>query len=291
VAHTRLGINLFVMGEMVRALDHLEQAIRLHDPAKHRSLEVAWGQGVGVAVARLIAAITLWYLGHPDRARRLSREAIELAREGDPFDLAQALSGADVPLFLRERDRTQEQAEEAIAIAREHGFPFILLQARIYRGWALGGPRGLEEVQESVAQLEEVRVFLPMWLRIAAEANRELGRTEDALAALEAALGIEAETGARATHAELHRLKGEILLQQRVAGEAESCFRRALEVAQEQKAKSCELRAATSLARLLRDRGQCDEGLEILAPVYGWFTEGFDTQDLKDAKALLEELA
>ena len=135
------------------------------------------------------------------------------------------------------------------------------------------------------------RQVLPWWLGVAADASRELGRTEEALAAVEAALGIEEETGERATYAELHRLKGEILLQQRAAGEAESCFRRALELAREQKAKSEELCAATSLARLLRDPDRRDAARSLLAPVYEWFTEGFDTQDLKDAKALLGELA
>ncbi|MBW2388384.1 MAG: AAA family ATPase, partial [Deltaproteobacteria bacterium] len=293
IAHTRLGVNLHRMGELVRALDHLEQAIRLYDPVEHRSLEAAWGQGVGVDISRAFAALTLWQLGHPDRARRLSQESVELAREGDPFDLAQALVGASTfHELLRERDQTRERAEEAIAIARERGFAAQLLIGTLCRGWALGGSRGLEEVQQSVAQAEAagLRAFLPSWLRIAAEANRELGRTEDALAALEAALGIAEETGERASHAELHRLKGEILLQQRAAGEAESCFRRALEIAREREAKSDELRATTSLARLLRDRGEHDEARGLLQPVYDWFTEGFDTADLKDAKALLDEL-
>ena len=294
VAHTRLGINLNGLGEPTRALEHLEQAIRLHDPVEHRSLEAAWGGGLGAPAARSIAVLALWHLGHPDRARRLSRESVELARESDPFDLAGALT-ADAMLheLLRERDRTREQAEEAIAIARDRGFPFPLLMATLYRGWALGGARGLEEAQQSVAQMEQAgtRAFIPAWLRIVADANRELGRTEDALAALEAALGIAEETGERFDYAELHRLKGEMLLHQRAAGEAESCFRRALEIAREQKAKSDELRAATSLARLLRAQGRGDDGRELLTPVYDWFTEGFDTHDLKDAKVLLEELA
>ncbi len=166
----------------------------------------------------------------------------------------------------------------------------------LLRGWALGGARGLEEVQQIVAQGEAagMRGVLPDWLRIAADANRELGRTEDALATLEAALGIEEETGERRDCAELHRLKGEILLQQDArahADEAERCFRRALEVSRKQEAKSLELRAATSLARLLRAQGRRDEARALLQPVYDWFTEGFDTQDLEDAKALLEELA
>jgi predicted ATPase len=127
--------------------------------------------------------------------------------------------------------------------------------------------------------------------RIAADVNRELGRTEDALSTLEVALGIEEETDARLIRAWLYLLKGETLLQQRALGEAESCFRRALEVAREQEGRSWELQATTSLARLLRDRGERDEARALLAPVYDWFTEGFDTADLKDAKALLEEMA
>ena len=125
-----------------------------------------------------------------------------------------------------------------------------------------------------------------------AQAVRRVGRQhEDALAALEVALGIAEETGERASRAELHRLKGEILLQQRAAGEAERCFRRALEVAREQKAKSNELRAATSLARLWQRQGKQAQARDLLLPLYDWFTEGFDTPDLKDAKALLDELA
>ena len=238
--------------------------------------------------------MALWQLGHPDRARRLSQESVELAREGDPFDLAQALAGAaSFHELLRERDRTRDRAEEAIAIARQRGFAAPLLIATLTRGWALGGSRGLEEAQQSVAQAEAagLRAFLPTWLRIAAETNQEAGRTEDALAALEAALAIEKETGERACRADLYRLKGEVLLQQGAVGEAEGCFRRALEVAREQKAKSPELQAATSLARLLRDQGRRDEAHALLAPVHDWFTEGFDTQDLKDAKTLLGELS
>ncbi len=292
MAHTRLGINLFAMGQLSPALDHLEQAIRLHDPARHRSLEAAWGQGVGVSVARLIAAITLWVTGYPDRARRLHQEAIDLARKGDPFDLAQALVG-DVPQLARERELARRQAEEALAIARERGFPYLVLQARLNRGWALGGASGLGEVQESLALFQKwgSKVFLSSWLRLAIELNQELGRTEDALTALETAFRISQETGARMARPELYRLKGVILSTEGSVRDAESCFHRALEIAREMKAKSWELRTATSLARLLRDERRRDEARDLLQPVYDWFTEGFDTPDLKDARALLDELA
>ncbi|MDJ0848267.1 MAG: TOMM system kinase/cyclase fusion protein [Myxococcota bacterium] len=291
VAHTRLGINLAYLGEPLRGLEHLEQAIRLHDPARHAPLEAAWGQGIGVSVARLIASIVLWMVGHPDRARRLSREAIELAREGDPFDLAQVLAAAEVLHCLREPDLARERTEEAIAIAQERGYPFLLVQARMNRGWALGSPRGLEELEESLGLFRAagVRVFLPSWFCYSVEANLELGRPEAALAALEAALVIEKQTDVR-PNPDLHRLEGEILLRRGGAREAEGCFRHALELARKSGTKSWELRAATSLARLLRDRGERDEACALLQPVYDWFTEGFDTADLKHAKALLEEL-
>jgi predicted ATPase len=223
----------------------------------------------------------------------MSQEGPELARAGDPFDLAQALGvRSTFHRQLRERERTRERAEEAIAIARERGFAGPLLVATLVRGWALGGSRALEEVQQGLAQAEAVglKAFLPSWISFAAEINRELGRTEDALAALEVALGIEEKTGARAFRVELLRLKGEILLEQGAAAEAEGCLRRALEIARQQAAKSLELRAATSLARLLCDRGEHGEARALLQPIYDWFTEGFDTQDLKDAKSLLDEL-
>ena len=167
-----------------------------------------------------------------------------------------------------------------------------MLQAGVYRGWAVGGAHGLGELQQSLAGLEAagVKVFLPWWLRIAAEANRGLGRLDDAQVAVEAALRIEEETGGRAQFAELQRLEGEILLQRRNARKAESCFRRALEVAREHQTKSIELRAATSLASLLRDQDRGDQARALLQPVYDWFTEGFDTADLKDARRLLDEL-
>jgi TOMM system kinase/cyclase fusion protein len=298
MAHIRLGINLYVMGETVRALDHFEQAIRLHDPDEHRSQQAAWGQGVGVDLARAFAAYSLWTLGHADRARRLIEEGVELARGGDPFDLAQALvNNSNFYWHLRDRDRTRERAEEAIAIARGRGFAAPLLIATLLRGWALGGSRGLEDIQQSLAQLEAagMRAFLPGWRRFAAETNLELGRTEDALAELEAALAIAeeiaGETGAYQWLSELHRQKGEVFVQQGGAEAAERSFRRALQIARDQKGKSWELRAATSLARLLCDQGRRDEARALLVPVYDGFTEGFDTADLKDANALLEELA
>jgi TOMM system kinase/cyclase fusion protein len=291
-AHTRLGINLYTMGEPTRALDHFEQAIRVHDPEEHRSLLYARGQDWGV-IARAFGANVLRSLGYPDRARRMGLQAIEMARAGDPIVLAIALTQAAADHYwLGEHERALERADEAIAIARKRGLPFAAMMAGIIRAPALGGVRGREELEVLMAQLEAsgARFQQAYALLYLVRAEFELGRMEEARAALEGA--FDGVLGAWAS--ELHRLKGAILLRRDAhahAEEAERSLRRALEVAREQEARSDELRAATSLARLLRDRGRSDEARALLQPVYDWFTEGFDTADLKDAKALLEELA
>jgi tetratricopeptide (TPR) repeat protein len=291
-AHTRLGITLYTLGEVSRAHEHFEQAIDLYDPVEHRSLASVWGNDWGI-FAQGFATLTLFWLGHLDQARRMAREMIELAREGDPFSLAFALGWASqLHGWLRERDRVREPAEEALAIARERGFPFVLAWATVFRGVAIGGSQGLEEIQRGLALVVAARatVYLPSWSLHLAELYRELGRTEDALAALDAVFASRGQI--RLSDSTLHRLRGEVLLQRgaRALGEAERCFRRALEIARTQEAKFPELQAATSLARLLCGQNRRDEARALLQPVYDWFTEGFDTADLKDAKALLDEL-
>jgi TOMM system kinase/cyclase fusion protein len=294
VAHARLGTTARELGELTRALEHLEQAIRLHDPAESRSLAAVWGQDWGIG-ARCWAALTLLALGYPDRARRLKEETIELARGSDPYALATALVvGASFHAILRERDGAREAAEEALAIIEERGFTQLLPLVTSIRGGVLGGSRGLEEIERGLEWLDAQSnvVGTPSLHNLRVGVFLKLGRNQDAFDALEAAFSSRAES--RVQDAHLHRLRGEILLQQDAranAEEAEACFRRALEIARGQEAKSYELRAATSLARLLRDQGRRDEARDLLQPVYDWFTEGFDTADLKDAKALLDELS
>jgi tetratricopeptide (TPR) repeat protein len=230
-------------------------------------------------------------LGYPDRARRKLRQAIELARAGDAYIHALGISmAADQYYWLGERETALELADEGIAIARELGFAQVLAMGTQTRGAALGGSRGLEELQQGIAQFEAVGVELGKALALtqATAASLELGRTEDARTALQAA--VTRVPTVPTLDAELQRLMGEILLREGAAEEAERCFRRALEIARDQRFKWNELRVATSLARLLRDQGRHDEARALLEPVYAWFTEGFDTADLKDAKALLDEL-
>jgi tetratricopeptide (TPR) repeat protein len=284
-AHARLGITLASLGELARALRHLEQAIpapELNEPRLPES-------SIGIH-ARTYASRTLFLLGYPDRARRMCCDAIEVARRGDPADAALALAFAAALHFrLRERDRTRELADEAIALARERGFPFPLALARVYRGWALAGSEGFEEIEQGLEQFVALGAEASRPHGLFAAAYSEAGRSRDALLELEAAMGSRSE--ASIFDAELYRVKGEVLLQLREPAEAERCFQRALEISRGQQARSLELRAAISLGRFLRKQRRTDEVRELLSPIYDWFTEGFDTADLKDAKVLLEELA
>jgi tetratricopeptide (TPR) repeat protein len=222
----------------------------------------------------------------------MHRETVEMARAGDPIVLTIALNQVAADhYYLGENERALERAEESIAVARKRGLPFAAMMASIIRAPALGGVRGCEELEVLIAQLEAsgARFQQAIALMHLVRAEFELGRMEEAQAALERAFACA--KGAWA--AELHRLKGEILLRQdaRVhGGEADHCFRRALEIARDRKQKQIELMTATGLARLLRDQGRRDEARALLQPVYDWFTEGFDTAYLKDSKALLEEL-
>jgi TOMM system kinase/cyclase fusion protein len=269
-AHTRLGISLNMMGELSPAYEHLGRAIDLYDPPQHRALTSVWGHDWGI-FARGFAAINLLARGYPERAQRLTQETLNLAREGDPFSLAFAVAwAAQHHHSLGERDRARER------------------WATVYRGATTGGSEGLAEIQRGLALTEAAKaiVYLPGWSLNLAKAYRDLGQSEAALATLKDA----ARDLPRVYHWQLWQLRGETLLQQGAPEEAERCFNRALEIARDQHARFYELQAATSLARLLRDQGRRDEARALLQPVYDGFTEGFDTADLKDAKALLEEL-
>jgi predicted ATPase len=184
-----------------------------------------------------------------------------------------------------------------IALSTEHGFTHWMAQANITRGWAMAKQRrndeGIAQIQEGLAAFRAIgtEAMRPHALCLLAEASKETGRFDDGLNALTEAMAAADQHGVRHYEPEMHRLKGELLLSQdhSNATEAQSCFQRAIEIARNQSAKSLELRATTSLARLLAKEGRVDEARAMLAEIYGWFTEGFDTADLKDAKALLDE--
>jgi predicted ATPase len=200
--------------------------------------------------------------------------------------------------YRREARAAQETAERVLAISVERGFTAFLGAATLMRGWAMAAQgqseEGIAQIQEGLAGVRASGIELgrPPYHTTLADACREAGRLDDGLIAVTEALAVANEHEERAYEPEIHRVRGELLLRQdhSNAAEAESCFQRAIEIARNQKAKSWELRATMSLARLVNEQGRRDEARAMLAEIYNWFTEGFDTADLKDAKALLDEL-
>jgi class 3 adenylate cyclase/predicted ATPase len=298
-ANRNLGQAMVWLGELVPGRAHLEQGMSLYDPQKHRSHAIVYGQDPDV-LCRSFAAMSIWMLGYPDQSLQNVREALNLAQEfNHPFSLALALAlVSTVHQFRREVQAVQEGAEAAIAVSTKHGFPQWLANGTILRGWALSargdGAEGIALIHQGLAarQAADLKIQRSYFLCLLAEAYGRVGQPEEGLKVLVEALATVDNTGERYCEAELHRGKGELLLMQNghKAGEVEECFQRALETARRQQAKSLELRAAMSLSRLWQQQGKQEEAHERLAEIYGWFTEGFDTLDLKEAKAILEEL-
>ena len=230
----------------------------------------------------------------------MSCDAVRLASElAQPFSLALALSHASYLHQCRgEAGLAQERAEATIALSLEQGFTHYRATGMLIRGWALAAQGDLEAgaaaVQESLATLRAIGfdVRRSYYLALLADTCRRGRRPEAGQSAIAEAFAFADDSGERWWEAELHRLRGELALVQSTENhtEAEACFQQALKVAQGQSAKAFELRAATSLARLWADQGERQKAHDLLAPIHDWFTEGFDTADLKDAKALLDEL-
>ena len=304
-------------GRFREALDHFDQALALHDPEKYRAHAFLDALNPEVAL-RCFAAWSLWFIGRPDRAVAMIRDAIALAETlSEPHGLAHALTfGAVLHQLRRDRTVAREYADAALALSEEHGMVLYQAMARIVGGWALIGGvdhkhaaaqvrRGLEEWHATGA-----RLMRPHFLALLSEASEPAD--DDTLGLIEDALTTAESTGERCYVAELLRLKGTALLARANAGsqdpacedknknggnagsenpayrDAERCFERALAGAREQGALSLELRTAVSLARLYQRDGNRARGREILAPIYERFYEGFDTPDLRDAQALLD---
>jgi len=299
-AHRALGSTLFHLGEAVPALTHLAQGMALYDPKRHHASAFLYGEDAGV-VCHSFAAWTLWCLGYPEQGLVRSREAVTLAQQvAHPYSLCHILaSAAQCYQFCREGGAAQACAEASINLATAQGFPLRKAFGTILYGWALAqqgqAQEGIDQINQGLIVLRATgaETWRPYFLVLLAEAYGMLGQPETGLAVLAEALTLADTMGARWFTAELHRLKGELLLQQNSdnQAEAETCFQHAISIAQNQSAKSWELRAARSLSKLWQQQGKRQEAYDLLAPVYHWFTEGFDTADLKDAKALLDALA
>jgi class 3 adenylate cyclase/predicted ATPase len=300
LAHDALGWTWFCLGALPSARLHLEEGIALYTPDQHRALVFRTGHEPGV-FCRAYAALTLWMLGYPAQALARLHEALALAHElSNPYSLAWARCvAAWVSQLRRDVPAVHAQAEAAVALSTAQGFPFWAAMGTIFRGWALAmqaqDEEGMAQIRQGIAArwATGAAVNVPYFCTLLAEVCDHLGHPADSLQALVEAHILMEQHDERWCEAEISRLRGVLLLRQpgTSPAEAETWFQRALDVARRQEAKSLELRAAVSLARLWLQQGKRQEAYDLLAPIYGWFTEGFDTADLQEAKALLAELA
>ncbi|MGE0827413.1 MAG: hypothetical protein AB7P18_35480, partial [Candidatus Binatia bacterium] len=319
-AHLSSGMGMLYRGEMVTARAHLEKCLTLYDVQGDPSRISIYGADPRVVVHGH-AAWTLWFLGYPAQAMRQSQAALTQAHQlAHPFSLTFALAFTAALYQLRQEiDLAYEHAQVTMTMATDHGFAPWSAMGTVLYGWALvlqGHRRkGVIRMQQGVQAWHGTgaEVGRLHWLTLLAEAYEQLGQIEEGLRTLDDALRIGTITGERMYEAEVYRLKGELLLMQEGKkqgarrqeqgkkmetvprslnpGEAEACFHKAIEIARQQQAKSWELRATTSLARLCVQKGKQREARNLMSGIYYWFTEGFDTKDLQEAKKLLEELA
>jgi predicted ATPase len=293
LAHYALGATWLYLGAFPVARQLLEAGIAHFTPDQMR-------QEPG-GVYHLYAATVLWFLGYLEQAAARFHEALALMHERSyaSYSLAYAAGWASLVCQLRrDAPAVYEQAEVAIALATEHAFPFWGALGTSLRGWARAmqgkGEEGMVQIRQGIAALQATgtAMLVPYLWTLVAEVADRLGRTEDALQALAEAHTLVEQQEERWWEAEVCRLRGVLLLRQpgTPQAEAETWLQRALDVARRQEAKSLELRAAMSLAKLWQSQGKRQEAYDLLAPVYDWFTEGFDTVDLQEAKMLLDEL-
>jgi predicted ATPase len=300
MGHRLMGVSLTFTGSIAQGRENFDRAIALYDAHAHAPLATRFGQDPLVA-SLAVRSCAFWMLGYPEAALKDAEQALSEAREvGQAAALMYALFFTNMTVIRRgEHPTAKAGADELAALAREKGTLIWEPQGVVQQGFVLaltGKPS--EAVRKIAAGIAGFRstggtAYVPEWLAFLAEAYAELGQFDDAWRCISEALAVVGATKETWCEAEINRTAGTIALKspQPDNAKAQAYFKRALSVARAQQAKSWELRAAMSMARLWRDQGKRDEARELLAPVYGWFTEGFDTRDLKEAKALLEELA
>ena len=304
-AHGALGVCRFFQGAFADARTHQEQALALYDPDRHQAHVFAHGVDPGIRALNFLA-LTLWLQGYPDQALKRMQQGLALARKqayGPTLAFALAYA-AELHHLRREPSLTREYAEAVIELSTEHGLPFWLAWGTLFRGWAL---TECESVREGIAQMRKGLTAdeatgsadqRSYFLALLGENLRMAGEAQAGRQLLEQALTVMAQTGERCFEAELARLKAISLFGAANADEpayaageqAEICLREAVSVARAQGAKSLELRAVSSLARLWKRAGKTDEARLALVRIHDWFSEGFDTADLRDARTLLDEL-
>ncbi|HEX6973237.1 MAG TPA: hypothetical protein VF147_02485, partial [Vicinamibacterales bacterium] len=291
------GVSREFIGELVESSRMLERARELHDPLEHKNLTAMYGIDPGMQ-ARSMSARPLWALGYPDRALARSRETIEIGRsqrQRVTYVFAMIVAQG-IHLYRGESAEAVALGEQILALCHEYQFPQEAEWARAFLGSAHAA---LGETAQGIAELEQSLVALQalgsdlvrtVFLCLLADAHLRAGRADDGHRAIDAAFSHSQETTEGGFLAELHRVRGELFALHRRDGEAEAEFRRSLDIARQQQAKSFELRTATALARLLKETGRRGAGRDALSSVFGWFTEGFDTGDLVAARKVLSEL-
>ena len=298
VGHFTVGVPSFSLGELRAALRHLEQGGDAYRPETHPVHVFRYGLDYGVFSASYESHF-LWYLGYPDQALARSQSTLVLAQNLDhPYTLTVAHSyAAMLHQYRREWRATQAQADAVLALQTQYEFSYYGAWAILMRGWAMaeqGEIRdGIIQMQQGLADLRSMEAGLreTYYLGLLAEVHARAGQAETGLCLLDDALALVQERDEHYHEAELYRLRGELLnLQGDADRRVEECFHRAIEIARQQQAKSLELRAVLSLARLWQRQGKAEEATWQLAAIYNWFTEGADTLDLQEAKALLDDL-
>jgi predicted ATPase len=294
-------VTALLRGNLRLAHTHLERGLALYDPDIHDDVSIdSVVAAIGISIFSTCGWV-LWLLGYPEQARIRCDEALERAQSlAHPYTLARTQYYHNIVHQLRREPQVvQAQAEIAIAVATEQAFAFPLALGTISQGWSLAvqgqGAEGLQQLRQGIELQRSTggECLLPHVLALLSETYHVIGKSEEGLKVLSEALLVAETTGEQHYLAELYRLKGELILSQTApdAHEAELCFQKALETARQQAAKSWELRAAMSLARLWLKQKKREQAHDLLAPTYNWFTEGFDTADLQDARALLDALA
>jgi predicted ATPase len=296
--HTCWSTQIF-SGNFREAMVAAEEGRKLYDPVRDENHKFLYGGHDPHCCAGTFAAVVKWYMGYPETATRLRDASFEEMRQiGHPF--TSALMGVMLmQTYFLENDvsRLRDAARSVRQISERDGFPATLSWADAYLGWTMvrdGNEEGLKPIGEAIEALEKMklRTQLSLFLGLKANAQWVCNSRDAALDSLDAGLAVATSNDEQYFAPELHRMKGEMLLagDKTRIDEAEVCFLEAIRIAQRCEAKALELRSATSLARLWNVQGKHKQAKELLAPVYNWFAEGFDTKDLKEAKALLEEL-
>jgi predicted ATPase len=297
LGNTSMGLNLFFVGKFPSSQSHLEEVLALYDPVSHRSVLEQSAVHPHVT-SQAFLGIVLLCLGFPDQALARSSTAIAEARRlAHPPSLASALSLGPILLsFIGDAALLGEWADELVEVTTKQAFPHWRAYGTIYRGWlkvkngdVAGGVSHLR-AGSAVCRATGAEAWTPYHIALLARACEIAAQDAEAATLLDQAVQSVEQTGERWFAAELNRQKGQLLLRRGQPEAAEQLYQKALCIAREQEAKLWELRATVSLTRLCRDQGRRAEARDLLARVYGWFTEGFNTPDLKEAKALLDEL-